>query len=163
MVLFIGRTNVGKSTLINSLLGQKLAFPSKKAGKTKALNFFLVDERFYLVDAPGYGSTGFATMSTVAFAEMMEKTLPSPYLKCIALLLDFRVLPKEDDIAFYRYLASAGKNMVVVLTKVDKMNQKELSAAKKCAEELGFTRVLTSDNSPATSEKIRTAILACLH
>jgi GTP-binding protein len=54
-LLFVGRSNVGKSTLINSLCAQKIAFSSKKAGKTKLLNYFLVDDTFYLVDAPGYG------------------------------------------------------------------------------------------------------------
>lgn len=160
MVLMVGRSNVGKSTLINALLGQKIAFASKKAGKTKALNFFFVDESFYLVDAPGYGTTDFATMSTVQFSTLMEETLPDPRLKVICLLIDMRVKPNPEDEKFYHYLQRFKKPIVCVLTKMDKMNQSERFAAIKRAEELGFTRALPSDLKPASVAKIAKAIEA---
>lgn len=161
-ILLVGRSNVGKSTLINSLLGQKLAFSSKKAGKTKSLNFFFVDESFYLIDSPGYGSTGFATMSTVQFSSLMEETLPTPLVKAICLLLDLRREPGEDDKAFYRYLLSFRKPMIVVLTKTDQMNQSELSKAKKRALELGFDRVIESDLKGSKRDALRRAIASVL-
>ena len=87
-VLLVGRTNVGKSTLINGLTGQKLAFSSNKAGKTKLLNFFLIDDDFYLVDAPGYGSTIYANRETILFSKMMEDILKDKRLKGVIFLLD---------------------------------------------------------------------------
>ena len=66
-IVFLGKSNVGKSTLINALVGQKIAFSSKKAGKTKLLNYFLVDDSFYLVDAPGYGYTEYGSKEDQSF------------------------------------------------------------------------------------------------
>ena len=159
----VGRSNVGKSTLINGLLGQKVAFSSKKAGKTKSLNFFLVDDSFYLVDSPGYGSTNFATMSTVQFSGLMEEALPSRLVRAICLLLDLRREPGKDDIAFIRYLETFGKPIVVVLTKTDQMNQSALAKAKATAKNLGFEKVLLSDAKGSTRDKIRQAISSALH
>ena len=161
-VMMVGRSNVGKSTLINGLVGQKIAFSSKKAGKTKSLNFFLVDESFYLVDAPGYGSTNFATLSTVQFSTMMEEAIPSPLIRCIVLLLDLRRKPGKDDVAFYRYWEDSGKPLLVVLTKCDTMNQKERFQALKTSKELGFNDVICSDGSTDARKKIQSAILSML-
>lgn len=161
-ILFVGRSNVGKSSLINALTKQKLAFSSKKAGKTKLLNYFLIDEAFYLVDSPGYGSTDFATMSTIQFSGMMEDYVKSPDLKGIVLLLDLRRDPGKDDEAFYRYLVSSGKRVIPVLTKVDKMNQKEKAEAKKRALSLGLSDPLLSDLSASSNEKIRNAVASLL-
>ena len=159
-VLIVGRTNVGKSSLINALLGQKIAFSSKKAGKTKLLNFFEVDHSFYLVDSPGYGSTSYATMSTIHFSKMMEGYLKEPSLKAIVLLLDLRRDMGKDDLAFLDYLRGSKRPLIAILTKVDQMNQKELSLAKKRAEAAGLTQYLLSDLSSKSLEKIRAAISA---
>ena len=157
-VLLVGRTNVGKSTLINGLSSKKLAFSSKKAGKTRLLNYFLVDSKFYLVDSPGYGSTAYATMNTIFFAGMMEDYMKDPSLKAIVLLLDLRRDLGEDDKKFLTYLKRGGKRLILVLTKTDQMNQSALVKAKRLADTLGFDEVLLSDLKPATMEKIRGAI-----
>ena len=161
-VLLLGRSNVGKSSLINELTGKKLAFSSKKAGKTKLLNYFLVDSKFYLVDSPGYGSTGYATMDTISFATMVEEYVKEPSLKAIALLLDLRRDLGEDDKKFLRYLHNTGKRMILILTKVDQMNQSALHKAKTVAESLGFDEVVLSDLTPKNDEKIRAAIMKAL-
>lgn len=157
-VMMVGRSNVGKSTLINSLLGQRIAFSSKKAGKTKLLNYFLVDNSFYLVDSPGYGSTDFATMSTIQFSSIMEGYLKEPSLKGVVLLMDLRREPGQDDIAFVKYLLASGKPIALVLTKVDQMNQSAKAKAIKIAEGLGFEKILLSDQKGPSTEKIRLAI-----
>ena len=154
-VLLIGRSNVGKSTLINALCGQRnIAFASKKAGKTKLLNYFLIEDRFYLVDAPGYGSTDFATKDTMHFSKMMEEYLPLPECRAVVLLLDLRRPLGDDDKLFLNYLRDSGKKLLIVATKVDKMNQSEKAKAKKELEAVGITTYLNSDLKPASTNKI---------
>lgn len=145
-ILFLGRSNVGKSTLINNLTGQKIAYSSKKAGKTKTLNYFLIEDKFYLVDAPGYGSTGFATMNTIAFAKSVESFVSDKTLRGIVLLMDLRHELGKDDVAFLKYLQGTGVPLIYVFTKTDKMNQKELSFAKRWAKENGLEDVIYSNN-----------------
>ncbi len=160
IILMVGRSNVGKSTLINGLIGQNLAFSSKKAGKTKLLNYFLIDDTFYLLDSPGYGSTSYATMSTIHFSKMMEEGLKRPDLKAICLLLDFRRDPGEDDKAFFQYLRASGKPIIAILTKTDRMNQSEKAKARKIAKDNGFDLYIESELSGKTNDKIRKAILS---
>ncbi len=154
-VLFVGRSNVGKSSLINSLTGSKLAFSSKKAGKTKLLNYFLIDKTFYLVDSPGYGATSYANLTTIQFSAMMENYLKDRSLKAIVLLLDLRRDPGEEDKAFYEYLVSSGVKMLTVVTKCDKLNQSEKAQAKQRAASLGLSEPLFSDLSPKSLDLIR--------
>ena len=157
-VLFVGRSNVGKSSLINALTGSKLAFSSKKAGKTKLLNYFLVDKTFYLVDSPGYGATSYANLTTIQFSKMMEDYVKDSSLKSIVLLVDLRRDPGEEDKAFYKYLASTGIKLLCVVTKCDKLNQKERNEAAKRALSLGLDEPLFSDLSPKAIDMIRKSV-----
>ncbi len=157
-VLFVGRSNVGKSSLINGLTGSKLAFSSKKAGKTKLLNYFLIDKTFYLVDSPGYGATSYANLSTIQFSKMMEDYVKDKSLKAVVLLLDLRRDPGEEDEAFYKYLVSTGVKLISVVTKCDKLNQKERHEASQRALSLGLSEPLFSDLSPKSLDLIRKAI-----
>ncbi|OPZ36566.1 MAG: putative GTP-binding protein EngB [Tenericutes bacterium ADurb.BinA155] len=161
-LLFVGRSNVGKSTLINSLCAQKIAFSSKKAGKTKLLNYFLVDDAFYLVDAPGYGSTIYANLSTINFAKMMEDYVQEPSLKAIVFLSDLRHEPGKDDVAFITYLQKTGVPLINVLTKCDQMNQKELGAALKMAKTLGLKNPILSKNDLRSLDPLKAAIMGVL-
>ena len=160
LILMVGRSNVGKSSLINSLCSSRLAYSSKKAGKTKLVNYFEVDHKFYLLDSPGYGSTSFATMSTIQFSKMMEDGLKRTDLKAICLLLDLRRDLGQDDLAFIDYLKRSGKPLIAILTKCDTMNQSELSKARKRALEAGLSLTIESNLSGKSNDKIRKAILS---
>lgn len=157
-VLFVGRSNVGKSSLINVLCSSKLAFSSKKAGKTKLLNYFLVDSAFYLVDSPGYGKTSYANLTTIQFSKMMEGYVKDKNLKAIVLLSDLRREPGQEDKDFLSYLLSTGIPVIGVLTKMDKMNQSERHEALLRAGRLGLVGALPSDLSPKSLDAIRKRI-----
>ena len=162
-ILLIGRSNVGKSTLLNTLCGQRLAFSSKKAGKTKLLNFFLIDDRFYLVDAPGYGSTIYANRDTILFSKMMEDILKDKRLKGVCFLLDLRHKPGKDDYAFCQYLQDSGKPITYVLTKCDQMNQKELHQAQLYAGEMKALDPVLSKGDIRSLEPLKGRIDRLLH
>lgn len=132
-VLFVGKSNVGKSSLINALTNNsKLAFVSKKPGHTRLLNYFLIDDKFYFVDSPGYGFSAKKDLDYEFYGEMLEKYFTdNEYLKLVVFLLDSRHLPTDDDYDFYKFLISFNYNFVVCLTKCDKLNQSEKSKIYK--------------------------------
>lgn len=131
--LFIGRSNVGKSSLINFLSNRKnVARTSKVPGKTQMLNFFLVNDEFYFVDSPGYGYAKRSKSQIEDFGKMIEHYLLNrENLKKVYLLLDYKVGPTKDDLLMYDYLKHFNINLIIIATKVDKLNQKERNASKK--------------------------------
>ena len=98
--LILGRSNVGKSSFINTIINRKnLARTSSKPGKTQTLNFYLVNKEFYIVDVPGYGYANVSKKQMEKFGIMIEEYLKQrPYLKHVFLLIDYRHKPTEDDI-----------------------------------------------------------------
>ena len=130
-IVFLGRSNVGKSTLINRLLGQKLAFSSKKAGKTQLLNYFLVDNSFFLVDTPGYGYTAYGHREDESFATMMDNYFLNPRLKGAFLLLDGRRSLNADDLLLLDFLKKQEVAVSLIVTKADQCKQKDLARLKK--------------------------------
>ena len=132
-IVFIGKSNVGKSTLINLLTGQKLAYSSKSAGKTKLLNYFLIDNSFYLVDSPGYGYTAYGSKEDESFSQMMEGYFQNPLLKGAVLLCDIRRSLGDSEKSMISYLEEVGVPYVLVFTKSDKALQKEKAKANKDA------------------------------
>lgn len=135
-VLIVGRSNCGKSSLINALANQKqLAFASSKPGFTKLLNYFCVDNAFYLVDAPGYGYAKKTDDSYLKFGKLMDQYFENnERLKLVIFLLDSRREPNEDDIDLYKFIKSMKINFVICMTKVDKLNMSEKSAILKHLE-----------------------------
>ena len=138
-VVFAGRSNAGKSTLINALVNRKnLAYSGKTPGKTRLLNFFIVDNKVVFTDAPGYGYATSDVKSALAFGKLIE-----PYfnkrenLKGMILVLDARREPTEDDIAMIEYGRATHLNIIVACTKTDKLSRgKFLSNAQKIANTL---------------------------
>jgi len=143
-VVFLGRSNVGKSSLINALCGARVAFASKKAGKTRYLNYFLLDKKFYLVDAPGYGFTRYGSEEDEAFGHMMETYFDNPLLKGAVLLLDARRSMNDDDKMLLKFLKKSRVKAVLVFTKSDLAKQSELANARAEAERSGLSETFFS-------------------
>jgi GTP-binding protein len=126
-IAFLGRSNVGKSSLINALTGQKgLAFTSNTPGRTQTINFYRVDGTFYLVDLPGYGYARVPPGHQAEWKKLIEEYLETrSTLKLSCLILDSRRGWMEKDLDLKRWLEHQGREYVVVATKIDKLNQSE--------------------------------------
>ncbi len=124
-VLLVGRSNVGKSSFINTIINRKnFARTSSKPGKTQTLNFYLINDFFYMVDAPGYGYATVNKQLKNKFGLIMESYLESrENLKMVFMLIDFRHKPTEDDIMMYKYLKYYNIPVTIVCTKIDKVTK----------------------------------------
>lgn len=131
--MLIGRSNVGKSTFINTISGRKnIAYTSGKPGKTQTLNFYLANEEFYLVDVPGYGYAAVNRKTQEKFGKMIEEYLEKrDELIRVFMLVDFRHKPTEDDLLMYNFLKYYNIPVTIVATKVDKVGGSKLEKNKK--------------------------------
>ena len=122
--LLVGRSNVGKSSFINSILGRKnIAYTSSTPGKTQTLNFYKVNNSFYLIDVPGYGYAAVDKKTQAKFGMMIEEYLEKRHqLKRVFLLIDFRYKPMEDDLLMYNFLKYYNLPVTVIATKSDKIS-----------------------------------------
>lgn len=137
-IAFVGRSNVGKSSVINSLLERKdLARSSRTPGFTKEINFFLVNENTYIVDLPGYGFAKGSKTVKERLLSLIQWYIFHPEIvqKKIVVILDAKVGPSYDDINTIRELEIAGKDIVIVLNKIDKVTQKDLHKVMKIINE----------------------------
>lgn len=162
-VLIVGKSNVGKSSLINSLCNRKqLAFTSSKPGHTKLLNYFNIDNKFYLVDAPGYGFAKGGVDLDALFGNMMSTYFEdNQKLKLVLLLIDSRREFGENDIEILDYLKERNLPYFVVVTKVDKVNQSEKAKFLKHIKEIDIPSesvFLTSSLSIRTLNGLKAAI-----
>ncbi len=123
--LLVGRSNVGKSSFINTLINRKnFAHTSSKPGKTQTLNFYLVNNKFYLVDVPGYGYAQVSQARQKKFGVMIEEYIKSRQdLKWVFLLIDYRHKPTEDDILMYEFLKYYNLSVQVIAMKYDKVGK----------------------------------------
>jgi len=146
-VAFLGRSNVGKSSLINALVGQKkLAFTSNTPGRTQSINFYRIDDKLYFVDLPGYGYAKVPIASKNEWARLIEHYLQERSTLGVSfLILDARRGWMEKDLDLKMWLESNNHPYIVVASKIDKLNQKEerqsLQAIRQHAEPLPFSAV----------------------
>lgn len=144
-VAFVGRSNVGKSSLINSLTNRKkLAKVSQTPGKTRLVNFFLINNDFYLVDLPGYGYAKVSKTEKESWGKTVEMYLTGREpLKRVVLLVDSRHKPTADDIMMHEWIKHFGYDVTIVATKSDKLTRNNLKKSEKVIRE---TLKLTSDD-----------------
>lgn len=131
--LLVGRSNVGKSSFINTLINRKnFAHTSSKPGKTQTLNFYNVNESFYLVDVPGYGYASVDKQTQAKFGLMIEEYLMNrDALKRVFLIIDYRNKPMEDDLLMYNFLKYYHKEVTIVATKYDKVSKSKRAKIEK--------------------------------
>ncbi|MFO8098127.1 MAG: ribosome biogenesis GTP-binding protein YihA/YsxC [Salinibacter sp.] len=162
-VAFVGRSNVGKSSLLNALLHRKkLAYTSKAPGKTQQLNYFLIDRRFYLVDLPGYGYAKAPRSARAQWAQLQERYLAErDALRGVIQLVDSRHPPQDSDVELMKTLRRIARPHLIALTKADKLSGNGRAQAERridaCLDDLGMEppTVLTSAASGRGIGKIR--------
>ncbi|MDR0423876.1 MAG: ribosome biogenesis GTP-binding protein YihA/YsxC [Clostridiales Family XIII bacterium] len=137
-IAFAGRSNVGKSSLLNLLTGRKsLARVSGNPGKTRTLNFYLINGEFRIVDLPGYGYAKAAKTVTENWGEMIEGYLKGRQgLKRVALLVDIRHRPSAQDVQMHDWLRHYGLDGLTVATKADKIPRSEAARNIKTIREV---------------------------
>ncbi|MBY7705028.1 YihA family ribosome biogenesis GTP-binding protein [Vibrio harveyi] len=161
-ICFVGRSNVGKSSFINSLTNNnKLAKVANTPGKTRLLNFFDINKsQFRLVDAPGYGYAKINDATKIQFAKMMQDYFVNrKNLKGVFMLVDLRHKPTKDDIQMYEFLKYYNIKVVIVGTKLDKLKRNEYSKNEQMIKQtLGF---VSSDSFIKISNLNKTNISEC--
>lgn len=152
-VAFAGKSNVGKSSLINVLMNRKsFARISATPGKTQTINFYNINEQMYLVDLPGYGYAKVSEKEKAQWGKMIERYLHgSAQLRAVFLLIDIRHAPSENDRMMYRWISERGYAPIIVATKLDKIKrsqvQKHLKVLKEGLELLSGTEIILFSSS----------------
>ena len=165
-IVFCGRSNIGKSSLLNALTNSRgLARTSSTPGRTQTINFFLVDERTYFVDLPGYGYANVSKTTRNSWGRMIETYLTGrKELKLVLMLVDCRIPPTESDRMLKEWLDHNGIPNAVVLTKADKLSKNQLTKALRTSAEILKTKetiafsAVTGFGKDAVLSRIREAI-----
>jgi len=132
-IAFAGKSNVGKSSLINAIMNRKsLARTSSQPGKTQTVNFYNVNNTFYLVDLPGYGYAKANEAVKAQWGKMIERYLhTSKQLKAVFLLIDIRHDPSANDREMYQWMLHYGYHPIIIATKLDKINRSQIQKQVK--------------------------------
>ena len=167
--LLVGRSNVGKSSFINTLVNRKnLARISAIPGKTQTLNFYLINEEFYLVDVPGYGFAKVSKGLKNKFGLIIEDYLKErDNLKMVFMLIDFRHKPTNDDVMMYDYLKYYNIPVTIIATKSDKVSRNSYDKNKKLIKDTlkldeNDNLILFSTVSKEGKQDIYSAIESCI-
>ena len=132
-VAFAGKSNIGKSSLINALMNRKsLARTSAQPGKTQTINYYNINNTFYLVDLPGYGYARANEKVKAQWGKMIEDYLhKSKQLRCVFLLIDIRHEPGSNDVIMYDWIRRNGYQPIIIATKLDKINRSQIQKQLK--------------------------------
>ena len=136
-IAFAGKSNVGKSSLINALMNRKaLARTSATPGKTQTINFYNVNDIMYLVDLPGYGYAKVSEAEKIKWGQLIERYLhTSKQLKAVFLLIDIRHDPSANDKMMYDWIIEQGYNPIIIATKLDKLKRSQVQKHVKMIKE----------------------------
>ena len=136
-IAFAGKSNVGKSSLINALMNRKaLARTSATPGKTQTINFYNVNDVMYLVDLPGYGYAKVSEQEKIKWGKLIERYLnTSKQLKAVFLLIDIRHDPSSNDKMMYEWIVSQGYHPIIIATKLDKLKRSQVQKNIKAIKE----------------------------
>ncbi|AVQ26759.1 YihA family ribosome biogenesis GTP-binding protein [Fusobacterium ulcerans] len=137
---FVGRSNVGKSSLINSITGRKkLAKTSKTPGRTQLINYFKINNEFFIVDLPGYGFAKVPKEMKAEWGKTMDRYIASPRKKLVFVLLDIRRIPSQEDIEMLVYLDHHDIPFKIIFTKIDKVsNNEKFKVMKEIKKKIEF-------------------------
>ncbi|MCR4667252.1 MAG: ribosome biogenesis GTP-binding protein YihA/YsxC [Desulfovibrio sp.] len=164
-IVFAGRSNVGKSSLLNALFGQNLAKISSKPGKTQSINYYQVEgQDVYLVDLPGYGYAQASQTQRNSWSALMDSFFASVENLClVCVLLDSRLPPQENDLQMISYASEREYRVCGVMTKADKCSKNALAERIRVWEGvLGETPIVTSARHKKGIGQLRTRLLASL-
>ena len=136
-IAFAGKSNVGKSSLINALMNRKaLARTSATPGKTQTINFYNVNDVMYLVDLPGYGYAKVSEQEKIKWGQLIERYLnTSKQLKAVFLLIDIRHDPSANDKMMYEWIVAQGYHPIIIATKLDKLKRSQVAKHVKMIKE----------------------------
>lgn len=136
-IAFAGKSNVGKSSLINALMNRKsLARTSAQPGKTQTINFYNINDELYFVDLPGYGYAKVSQQEKEKWGKMIEKYLHrSKVLQAVFLLVDIRHEPSANDRQMYEWILANGHHPIVIATKLDKINRSQIAKQVKLVKQ----------------------------
>ena len=136
-IAFAGKSNVGKSSLINALMNRKsLARTSAQPGKTQTINFYNINDELYFVDLPGYGYAKVSQQEKEKWGKMIEKYLHrSKVLQAVFLLVDIRHEPSANDRQMYEWILANGYHPIVIVTKLDKINRSQIAKQVKLVKQ----------------------------
>lgn len=155
-VVFIGRSNVGKSSLINMLVGKDIARVSKEPGRTRAVNFFFIEDYgLYLVDLPGYGFAKVSKKVREEWKRMIEEYFHTCWeeIKLVLVLIDSLVGPTQLDLEGIEWLENLKLPYTIALTKCDRASQKEISSAIKKIREFSASEVILTSAKEGKGKK----------
>ena len=164
-VAVVGRSNVGKSSLINAIFNRNIAKVSSSPGKTRLINFFLLNDNMYFVDLPGYGYASVSKKEKQKWQKMIDNYFKTRQnLGLVVLLVDSRHKPTALDKVMKDYLESLGIPYIVVATKMDKLNQSEKAKAKKIIKQTlelpdDVPIILTSSKEKTNIDKVVDTII----
>ena len=136
-IAFAGKSNVGKSSLINALMNRKsYARISATPGKTQTINYYSINDEMYLVDLPGYGYAKVSKQEKIKWGQLIERYLhSSAQLKAVFLLIDIRHAPSENDRIMYQWIVEQGFHPIIIATKLDKIKRSQVQKQMKVLRE----------------------------
>ena len=137
VIAFAGKSNVGKSSLINALMNRKsYARTSATPGKTQTINFYNINEEMYLVDLPGYGYAKVSEQEKIKWGQLIERYLHgSKQLKAVFLLIDIRHAPSANDKMMYHWIVEMGFHPIIIATKLDKIKRSQIQKQIKIVKQ----------------------------